>query len=54
MLGAACVAGLQMLTEVSDWGKHVFVEMLMFMITRITMRFTIRRWYEKENISSQN
>ena len=24
MLGAVCVAGLQMLTEVSDWGKHTF------------------------------
>ena len=37
ILGAACVAGLQMLTEVSNWEKHMFVQMLMLTnIARIT------------------
>ena len=39
MLGAVCVAGLQMLTEVSDLGKHIFVEIVKITVHSKTIHF---------------
>ena len=47
MLGAVCVAGLQMLTEVSDWRNHIFTETVV--IITILQLFTFTFNDDKEN-----
>ena len=47
MLGAVCVAGLQMLTEVSDWRKHIFTETVVIITILQLFNFTLND--DKEN-----